>query len=142
MDSEGTVLQQQVIPLGDTLRQSYALSFSPRESQYKIVIEGHPDIKPITLTTVNQKIYNNDPDQNIGQRPYEMGDRPGYDQPLIDFEDLEDWWIHSQKGASARLYRSRVQQMDGSHVARVEYNGEDRSSSFEFGSPEPVRVGT
>ncbi len=140
MDSYGAILQRQVLPLGDTLQQSYALSFNPQRSNYKIMIEGHRDIKPITLTMVNQKVYNNDPDQNIGQRPYEMGDRPGYDKPLIDFEDLEGWWIHSQKGASARLYRSRAQQMDGAYVAKVEYNGEDRNSSFEFGPPEPVLI--
>ena len=142
LDSEGKVIQKHIVSLGDTLRQSYTLSFNPQKSNGKIMIEGHPHIQPISLTMVNKKVYKKDPDQNIGQRPYEMGDRPGYDKPLIDFEDLEGWWIHSQKGASARLYRSRVQQMDGDYLARVEYKGEDRASSFEFGPPEPVLIPT
>ncbi len=140
LDSEGKVLQKQVLPLGDTLQQNYALTFNPQKSECKIMIEGHPDIKPISLTMVNKKVYNNDPDQNLGKRPYEMGDRPGYDKPLIDFEDLDGWWINSQKGASARLYRSRVQQMDGAYVARVDYKGKGRTSSFEFGPPKPVLI--
>jgi hypothetical protein len=140
IDSEGTVLQKQVLSLGDTLQRSYALTFNPQEPKCNIMIEGHPEIQPISLSMVNRKVYNSDPDQNIGMRPYEMVDRPGYDNPLIDFEDLKSWWIHSQKGASARLYRSRAQQMDGSYVARLDYNGKDRTSSVEFGPPEPVLI--
>jgi hypothetical protein len=59
---------------------------------------------------------------------------------LIDFENLSGWWIHSHKGASARLYRTRMQQMDGTYVAKVAYSGVDGSSAFEFGPPQPVRI--
>jgi hypothetical protein len=69
-----------------------------------------------------------------------MGDRPGVSNPLIDFEDLHGWWIHSHEGASARLFRSRNQQMDGAYVARVEYAGKDGSSAFEFGPAKPVLI--
>ena len=140
VDREGNVLQKQVLSLGDTLRQRYALDFNPQESNCLIMMEGYPDLRPISLTLVKKKVYNKDPDQILGKRPYEMGDRPGFDNPLIDFEDLDGWWISSQKGASARLYRSRVQQMDGNYVARIKYRGKDRSSSFEFGPPEPVLI--
>ena len=140
MDSVGTVLEKQIIQLGDTLQQSYALSFNPQESKCKIIVDGHPELNPITLTIVDQKVYNHDSNKNIGERPYEMGTRPGYSDPLISFEDLDGWWINSQNGASARLYRSRVQQMDGDYVAKVEYKGKDKTSTFEFGPSNPVLI--
>lgn len=140
VDGVGAVLEKQVLQLGDTLRQSYALSFKPQESKCKIIVEGHPGLNPISLTIVDKKVYNHDSNKNIGKRPYEMGTRPGYSNPLISFEDLDGWWINSQNGASVRLYRSRVQQMDGDYVAKVEYNGKDKTSSFEFGPPNPVPI--
>ncbi|MCK5456354.1 MAG: hypothetical protein KAI45_04450 [Melioribacteraceae bacterium] len=53
---------------------------------------------------------------------------------------MDGWWINSQNGASARLYRSRVQQMDGDYVAKVEYKGKDKTSTFEFGPSNPVLI--
>lgn len=140
VDSVGAVLQKQILQLGDTLQQNYALSFNPKKSKCKILFKGNPDLNPISLVMVNKKVFNNDYDQSIGKRPYEMGTREGYDKPQIDFENIEGWWINSKNGASARLYRSRVQQMDGDFVAKVEYKGKNKTSSFEFGPPNPVLI--
>jgi hypothetical protein len=138
LDSEGTVLQKQVLKLTDTLQKSYPLTFIAPDSKCKIVLAGYPDINPIEIIPADKKVYQDDPDSSIGKRPYEMGDRPGYPAPLIDFENLDDWWINSYNGTSVRLYRSRVEQMDGAFVAKLEYSGIDGSSAFEFGPPKPV----
>lgn len=93
-----------------------------------------------TIEFVAQKVFNSDPDSRVGERPYEMAGRPGCARPLVDFENLDGWWLHSKNGASARLYRSRVAQMDGQFVGRVIYHGETGASAFEFGPPQPLPI--
>ncbi|MBN1348657.1 hypothetical protein JXJ21_04545 [candidate division KSB1 bacterium] len=108
-------------------------------AEYTLVFKDRPALQK-KIEYVEQKVFNEDFDKTLGQRPYEMGDRPGYPEPLIDFEDLSGWWLHSQDGTSARLYRSRAEQMDGKFVAKIVYRGQPGSSSFEFGPPKPIPI--
>jgi len=68
----------------------------------------------------------------VGQRPYEMANRPPLHQPLVDFEDLRGWRVICRQGAEASFIRSREQQMEGRYVGKIVYRGVSRDSHVEL----------
>jgi hypothetical protein len=117
----------------------YPINLQLRPAAYTLKLADE-ETATKTLEFVTQKVFNHDPDPRVGVRPYEMAGRSGCAQPLVDFENLDGWWLHSKNGASARLYRSRAAQMDGQFVGHLIYHGESGASAFEFGPPQPLPI--
>jgi hypothetical protein len=69
-----------------------------------------------------------DPDEKIGDRPYEMvwADRQEPAPPTLRFDALEGWALEVKGGAQATLQLSRAQNVWGRPVARLRYRGEGK----------------
>lgn len=85
---------------------------------------------------------NADPGGKVGERPYEMAraERTPAHAELVDFEDLRGWTAVGFRGAEARLFRSREEQMFGAHTTKAVYTGKSPASAFELRPPEPLPI--
>ncbi|HFE53936.1 MAG TPA: hypothetical protein ENK07_10855, partial [Bacteroidetes bacterium] len=94
-ESSGKPVKTAEVRLDSPLRRSYPLDVSLREGSYRLELARPVPAQPKFFRVLRRrKVFQIDPDTSVGVRPYEMGDRPGCENPLADFEDLRGWWIH------------------------------------------------
>jgi hypothetical protein len=137
---EKKVVAEQTITVDEIPKNVYPFEITLQPALYSLALKGMPEAGEKSIAFVDQKVFNKVNDAKIGERPYEMGDRAGCENPQIDFEDVSDWWVRSQHGGSARVFRTREQQMDGQYVAKTVYHGTSGRSSFEFGPKNPMPI--
>jgi hypothetical protein len=81
---------------------------------------------------------------DTGDRPYELDWAKRFDEdhpPLVDFEELRDWTIQSQRGEAAWT-RSQQQRIWGDFVGKLTYSGdpEKGGSRYLLRPPQPIPV--
>ncbi|MCX8156395.1 MAG: hypothetical protein N3J91_08115 [Verrucomicrobiae bacterium] len=78
----------------------------------------------------------------VGQRPYEMewaGRHEDHVPPLVDFEDLSGWQVHTQQ-AAAVFIRSREQQLWGQYVGRLTYRATGEQPEIKLQPAKPIAI--
>ena len=97
---------------------------------------------PLVLAVTSTMARAEDPEEQVGERPYEMvwAGRTEDDRPaLLDFETLEGWTVESVD-AEATFARSREQQLWGRYVGKLVYRGTGGQPLVTVRPPEPVPI--